>query len=251
MRLSDLMKAANSFSKDNIIGWGRTSSSYKATLEDTWHSEKEFASEMATLGNVKHWNLVPLLGFCVTKHERLLVYKYMPNGTLHDNLHPVGKTKNVSNMEWWVRLKVAIGSGYCRSMVPIKFTEHNFNDDILQNNVTIRYGPNEWTVKINKLWNIHYYILDFSQISADISFLMWDCLVFEKVEEYTFNLIISRPYDVDALVADLARTFREYQPIALPENVFVHHTDEEIQHGMGEDTFPSEDVDVDTVVLCI
>ncbi|MFS8017266.1 putative transcription factor B3-Domain family [Helianthus anomalus] len=101
-------------------------------------------------------------------------------------------------------------------MVPIKFTEHNFNDDILQNNVTIRYGPNEWTVKINKLWNIHYYILDFSQISADISFLMWDCLVFEKVEDYTFNLIISRPYDVDALVADLARTFREYQPIALP-----------------------------------
>ncbi|KAJ0689612.1 putative transferase, protein kinase RLK-Pelle-LRR-Xa family [Helianthus annuus] len=84
MRLSDLMKATNSFSKDNIIGSGRTGSLYKATLEDstslmikrlhdTQHSEKEFASEMATLGNVKHRNLVPLLGFCVTKHERLLI----------------------------------------------------------------------------------------------------------------------------------------------------------------------------------
>ncbi|KAJ0947915.1 putative protein kinase RLK-Pelle-LRR-Xa family [Helianthus annuus] len=39
-------------------------------LHDTQHSEKEFASEMATLGNVKHRNLVPLLGFCVTKQER-------------------------------------------------------------------------------------------------------------------------------------------------------------------------------------
>ncbi|XP_021983723.1 probably inactive leucine-rich repeat receptor-like protein kinase At5g48380 isoform X2 [Helianthus annuus] len=140
MRLSDLMKATNSFSKDNIIGSGRTGSLYKATLEDstslmikrlhdTQHSEKEFASEMATLGNVKHRNLVPLLGFCVTKHERLLVYKYMPNGTLHDNLHPVGK--NVSNMEWWVRLKVAIGSAK-----GFAWLHHNCNPRILHRNIS-------------------------------------------------------------------------------------------------------------------
>ncbi|MFS7987206.1 putative protein kinase RLK-Pelle-LRR-Xa family [Helianthus anomalus] len=140
MRLSDLMKATNSFSKDNIIGSGRTGSLYKATLEDntllmikrlhdTQHSEKEFASEMATLGNVKHRNLVPLLGFCVTKHERLLVYKYMPNDTLHDNLHPVGE--NVSNMEWWVRLKVAIGSAK-----GFAWLHHNCNPRILHRNIS-------------------------------------------------------------------------------------------------------------------
>ncbi|KAF5821951.1 putative protein kinase RLK-Pelle-LRR-Xa family [Helianthus annuus] len=140
MRLSDLMKATNSFSKENIIGSGRTGSLYKATLEDgtslmikrlhdTQHSEKEFASEMATLGNVKHRNLVPLLGFCVTKQERFLVYKYMPNGTLHDNLHPVGD--NASPMEWWVRLKVAVGAAK-----GFAWLHHNCNPRILHRNIS-------------------------------------------------------------------------------------------------------------------
>ncbi|KAL8258946.1 hypothetical protein R6Q59_026899 [Mikania micrantha] len=140
MRLSDLMKATNSFSKENIIGSGRTGSLYKATLEDgsslmikrlhdTQHSEKEFASEMATLGNVKHRNLVPLLGFCVTKQERFLVYKYMSNGTLHDNLHPVGD--NGSNMEWWVRLKVAVGAAK-----GFAWLHHNCNPRILHRNIS-------------------------------------------------------------------------------------------------------------------
>ncbi|KAI3829888.1 hypothetical protein L1987_04019 [Smallanthus sonchifolius] len=140
MRLSDLMKATNRFSKENIIGSGRTGSLYKATLEDgtslmikrlhdTQHSEKEFASEMATLGNVKHRNLVPLLGFCVTKQERFLVYKYMSNGTLHDNLHPVGD--NGSQMEWWVRLKVALGAAK-----GFAWLHHNCNPRILHRNIS-------------------------------------------------------------------------------------------------------------------
>nr|XP_043609366.1 probably inactive leucine-rich repeat receptor-like protein kinase At5g48380 [Erigeron canadensis] len=140
MRLSDLMKATNSFSKENIIGSGRTGSLYKATLEDgsslmikrlqdTQHSEKEFASEMATLGNVKHRNLVPLLGFCVTKKERFLVYKYMANGTLHDNLHFVADDKK--HMEWSVRLKVAIGAAK-----GFAWLHHNCNPRILHRNIS-------------------------------------------------------------------------------------------------------------------
>lgn len=139
MRLSDLMKATNSFSKENIIGSGRTGSLYKATLEDgtslmikrlqdTQHSEKEFASEMATLGTLKHRNLVPLLGFCVAKHERFLVYKYMPNGTLHGNLHPVN---DKIPMEWSLRLKAAIGSAK-----GFAWLHHNCNPRILHRNIS-------------------------------------------------------------------------------------------------------------------
>lgn len=138
MRLSDLMKATNSFSKDNIIGSGRTGSLYKATLEDgsslmikrlqdTQHSEKEFASEMATLGNLKHRNLVPLLGFCVAKQERFLVYKYMANGTLHDKLH----LDEEKRMEWPLRLKVAIGAAK-----GFAWLHHNCNPRILHRNIS-------------------------------------------------------------------------------------------------------------------
>lgn len=140
MRLSDLMKATNNFSKDNIIGSGRTGTMYKAVLEDgtslmvkrlqdSQHSEKEFMSEMATLGSVKHRNLVPLLGFCVAKKERLLVYRNMPNGNLHDQLHPMdGGDKT---LEWPLRLKIGIGAARA-----FAWLHHNCNPRILHRNIS-------------------------------------------------------------------------------------------------------------------
>ncbi|KAI3450148.1 hypothetical protein Pfo_006813 [Paulownia fortunei] len=140
MSLSDLMKATNEFSKENMIVSGRTGTTYKAVLEDgtslmvkrledTQHSEKEFMSEMATLGNVKHRNLVPLLGFCVAKKERLLVYKYMPNGTLHDKLHVVNDGGKV--MDWPLRLKVGI-----RAAKGFAWLHHNCNPRIIHRNIS-------------------------------------------------------------------------------------------------------------------
>ncbi|XP_024982214.1 probably inactive leucine-rich repeat receptor-like protein kinase At5g48380 [Cynara cardunculus var. scolymus] len=140
MRLSDLMKATNSFSKENIIGSGRTGCLYKAVLEDgsslmikrlqdSKHSEKGFQSEMAMLGKVKHRNLVPLFGFCVAKRERLLVYKYMANGNLHDKLLPVGDDEK--RLDWPSRLKIGIGAAKGFAWV-----HHNCNPHMLHRNIS-------------------------------------------------------------------------------------------------------------------
>ncbi|PSS14141.1 inactive leucine-rich repeat receptor-like protein kinase [Actinidia chinensis var. chinensis] len=140
MRLSDLMKATNNFSKDYIIGSGRTGVLYRATLEDgtslmvkrlqdTKHSEKEFVSEMATLGNVKHRNLVPLLGFCVAKKERLLVYKHMPNGNLSDQLQLV--SEGDKSLDWTLRLKIGIGAAK-----GFAWLHHNCNPRIIHRNIS-------------------------------------------------------------------------------------------------------------------
>ncbi|KAK6259667.1 hypothetical protein SCA6_014141 [Theobroma cacao] len=140
MRLSDLLKATNSFNKNNIIGSGRTGTMYKGVLEDgtylmvkrlqdSQHSDKEFASEMATLGSVKHRNLVPLLGFCMAKKERLLVYKYMVNGTLNDNLHLVDDANKA--MEWSLRLKIGVGAAR-----GFAWLHHNCNPRIIHRNIS-------------------------------------------------------------------------------------------------------------------
>ncbi|XP_039121763.1 probably inactive leucine-rich repeat receptor-like protein kinase At5g48380 [Dioscorea cayenensis subsp. rotundata] len=140
MKFSDLMKATNEFSKENIIGTGRTGTIYRAVLPDgsvyavkrlleTQHSEKQFISEMATLGSVKHQNLVPLLGFCIAKNERLLVYKDMPNGTLHDQLHKGDIERAV--MEWPMRLKISIGAAK-----GLAWLHHSCNPRILHRNIS-------------------------------------------------------------------------------------------------------------------
>lgn len=140
MRLSDLMKATNNFSKSNIIGMTRTGTMYKALLpsgcalmvkrlQDSQHLEKEFVSEMKTLGRLKHRNLVPLMGFCMAKRERLLVYKYMENGTLYDQLHclePEART-----MDWPMRLKIGI-----QAARGLAWLHHYCNPRIIHRNIS-------------------------------------------------------------------------------------------------------------------
>ncbi|XP_031405163.1 probably inactive leucine-rich repeat receptor-like protein kinase At5g48380 [Punica granatum] len=142
MKLGDLMKATNNFNKNNIIGSGRTGTMYKAVLEDgmllmckrlqdSQHSEKEFVSEMATLGSVKHKNLVPLLGFCMAKNEKILIYKYMEHGALHDNLHPEDDVEEKEALDWSLRLKIGIGAAR-----GLAWLHHNCNPRIIHRNIS-------------------------------------------------------------------------------------------------------------------
>ena len=47
---------------------------------------EEFKNEIELLSRVHHRNLVGLIGFCFEEGEQMLVYKYMPNGTLREAL---------------------------------------------------------------------------------------------------------------------------------------------------------------------
>lgn len=140
MSLDDLMKATNSFSNNNMIGSGRMGTMYKAVMPDGTHltvkrlqdsqqTEKEFLSEMNTLGTVRHQNLVPLLGFCTAKKERFLVYKYMANGNLYDWLHP--SDLEAKSLNWPLRLKIAIGAAK-----GLAWMHHNCNPRILHRNIS-------------------------------------------------------------------------------------------------------------------
>ncbi|KAK8948546.1 eucine-rich repeat receptor-like protein kinase [Platanthera zijinensis] len=140
MKLGDLMDATNVFDEKNIIGTGRTGTMYKATLPDgshfavkrlheSQHSEAQFVAEMTTLGGVRHHNLVPLLGFCIAKNERLLVYKHIPNGNLYNSLHPPDAEQKF--LAWPLRLKIGIGAAK-----GLAWLHHGCNPRILHRNIS-------------------------------------------------------------------------------------------------------------------
>lgn len=116
VRLVDLMIATNSFGEENVMVETRTGTMYKAVLRDGSDlavkrlspcriPERQFSSEMIGLGQVRHPNLTPLLGFCVVAGEKLLVYKLMSNGTLSSLL-----SKQSSLLDWDVRFRIGLGA---------------------------------------------------------------------------------------------------------------------------------------------
>ena len=122
VRLSDLLVATNNFDSENVVISSRTGVSYKAVLSDGSAlaikrlngcklSEKQFRSEMNRLGQLRHPNLVPLLGFCVVEEEKLLVYKHMFNGTLYSQLHGSGNANSQYGfLDWPTRLRIGVGA---------------------------------------------------------------------------------------------------------------------------------------------
>ncbi|KAL5574768.1 hypothetical protein UlMin_016467 [Ulmus minor] len=120
MSFMELCKATDNFREDNIIGVGRIGTTYKATLPNGWflavkrlhysdQFESQFVSELLALSRLRHDNLIPLLGFCKERNEKLLVYKYMSNGNLYDRLHLVQGEGVTKILEWPLRVKIAIG----------------------------------------------------------------------------------------------------------------------------------------------
>jgi hypothetical protein len=116
-----LREVTNNFSDKNILGKGGFGTVYKGELDDgtkiavkRMQSEtvgdkgmNEFKSEIAVLTKVRHRHLVALHGYCLEDNEKLLVYEYMPQGTLSQHLFD-WKDDGSKPLEWKRRLSIAL-----------------------------------------------------------------------------------------------------------------------------------------------
>ncbi|ESW27318.1 hypothetical protein PHAVU_003G191400 [Phaseolus vulgaris] len=127
--LYDLKKATRNFQAQNLIGEGGFGNVYKGRINGSkslggtisgsgtdvavkklrpegFQGHKEWLSEVNYLGQLHHQNLVELIGYCLEGDNRLLVYKYMPNGSLEDHIF----RKGAQPLPWATRIKIATGA---------------------------------------------------------------------------------------------------------------------------------------------
>ncbi|XP_055960154.1 probable serine/threonine-protein kinase PBL11 [Mercurialis annua] len=131
---SALDKATSNFSYNAIIGEGSFGLVYKGWIEehplhadsarretgtaiaiktlnrDGSQGQQEWLTEIKYLGQLCHPNLVKLIGYCIEDDHRLLVYEFMPNGSLENHISIEAGDSDIQVLSWDLRIKVALGA---------------------------------------------------------------------------------------------------------------------------------------------
>ncbi|CAL5420458.1 unnamed protein product [Camellia sinensis] len=114
----EMTLATEDFNSSTQVGQGGYGKVYRGILSDntivaikrakegSLQGQKEFLTEIQMLSRLHHRNLVSLVGYCDEEGEQLLVYEFMPNGTLQDWL----SAKSKETLNFGVRLQIALGS---------------------------------------------------------------------------------------------------------------------------------------------
>ncbi|KAM3293027.1 hypothetical protein ACQJBY_036555 [Aegilops geniculata] len=154
--LRDLDVATDHFAKDNVIGEGGygvvyrgrlsngTPVAVKKILNNLGQAEREFRVEVEAIGNVRHKNLVRLLGYCVEGTQRMLVYEFVNNGNLESWLH--GELSQYSSLTWLARMKVLLGTAKALAYLHEALEPKVVHRDIKASNILI---DDEFNAKIS------------------------------------------------------------------------------------------------------
>ncbi|GJU71338.1 serine/threonine/dual specificity protein kinase, catalytic domain-containing protein [Tanacetum coccineum] len=121
--LAEIQLATQNFNDRLILGQGSFGKVYKGHITSEGSSTTivaikrygsisgeavpEFSANIETLSKMRHAHLVSLLGYCYDDKEMILVYEYMPHGTLYHHLH-----ESNTPLSWLQRLKISIDAAW-------------------------------------------------------------------------------------------------------------------------------------------
>ncbi|KAF7829477.1 putative serine/threonine-protein kinase PBL21 [Senna tora] len=135
----ELAAATRGFKQVNLIGEGGFGRlvAVKQLNHDGQQGFQEFIVEVLMLSLLHHSNLVTLFGYCTDGDQRLLVYEYMPMGSVEDHLFDL--KPNEEPLSWSDRMKIAVGAArgleylHCKANPPVIYRDLKSANILLDN----------------------------------------------------------------------------------------------------------------------
>ncbi|KAL2495122.1 Protein kinase superfamily protein [Forsythia ovata] len=143
---NELRIATDNFDRRNKIGRGGFGTVYKGILKngtqvavktlsaESKQGEREFLTEIDTISNVKHPNLVELIGCCLHESNRILVYEYLENNSLD---HALLGSRRTLNLDWRKRSVICMGTARGLAYLHEELVPHIVHRDIKASNILL------------------------------------------------------------------------------------------------------------------
>ncbi|XP_027927920.1 putative receptor protein kinase ZmPK1 [Vigna unguiculata] len=197
---SELKKATKGFSEE--IGRGGGGVVYKGILSDERHAaikrlneakqgEGEFLAEVSIIGRLNHMNLIEMWGYCAEGKHRLLVYEYMENGSLAENL-------SSNTLDWSKRYNIALGTARVLAYLHEECLEWILHCDIKPQNILLdaNYQPKVADFGLSKLLNRNNLNNSsrFSMIRGTRGYMapewVYNLAITSKVDVYSYGIVL-------------------------------------------------------------
>ncbi|CAN6448389.1 unnamed protein product [Victoria cruziana] len=142
----EIRAATRGFNKSNVVGYGASGTVYSGILPESGvtvavkrskHANQgmdDFMGELLVIVCLRHRNLVQLEGWCCEKGELLLVYEFMPNGSLDDVLH---HEDDGEVLKWPHRYNIAVGTASALMYLHYECEKQIIHRDVKASNIML------------------------------------------------------------------------------------------------------------------
>jgi len=202
---AELIEATDKFDNKNILGRGGHGTVYKGTLKEgsliavkrcvsmtSEQQKQEFGKEMIILSQINHRNIVKLLGCCLEVEVPMLVYEFVPNGTLFQLIHG---DNGCHNIPFSTRLRIALESALALAYLHSWASPPILHGDVKSSNILL---DENYSAKVSDFGASILAPTDESQfvtlVQGTCGYLdpeyMQTCQLTDKSDVYSFGVVL-------------------------------------------------------------